>query len=689
MKTVMVNQAVHGYRDGHRLLQSSTPLATDAARSLLVLSDMSGPSLQSGFDEYLTGYPLPETDVYVLARTWYADEMRRPGCVWTHSILVDRPDLAALSPGSIISAFRRPSRSESYASYGEALELSCAKNDSTFNEIGDLNLRKRIIDAVFRSLQPTIVQGESAAALESFILALWMLQWPGARALFSFCTGALMPRIHAGALLDLQVVPRAVPSSHFRKIAASATVLDGHGDTESIATWVEIVVDDLVGAEKPFRTWLANMTAPEAKRNMMPALAQIFHVWSKPSVNVASMVNALAAERNLDARTIENLLEDLFARVEQELGISGELELLELLGTNPEAEIFLPAAVAVENRLTALFAQSRKDTVQLLDALLGMSPNTLGERVLREGCRSLNVSEVVALSAAHPEFLLTVVRANPQIATSPDLWRGIRSRGREILGAVGDANPPEDVMATIVDAVVKTNIEGVAEELVRIAGDVAVVAALDAMLKGSLHDDWHWRSALTKRAGAVLKWAVDRQEDMGDVLAVVASLLSPADRTFRKKYVELWQSRLNSRNAVSDSPRVAAFGLAIALSERGHADLLASSFQIIFDTLALGHLDHDAWEWLRYLVPPTSWWRKWDKCERVAVAVARNLSEEEASLSTVFKTARSSSALRKVVSALDTDWNQRRYLRSLREICSNDSSIGTQEQRKIFLENAW
>ena len=44
MPPVSIHQAIHGYRDGHRLLSSSVSLGADAARAMLVLSDMSGPA---------------------------------------------------------------------------------------------------------------------------------------------------------------------------------------------------------------------------------------------------------------------------------------------------------------------------------------------------------------------------------------------------------------------------------------------------------------------------------------------------------------------------------------------------------------------------------------------------------------------------------------------------------------------
>lgn len=85
MTGAVLHQTLHGYSDGHRLISSSLSLAGQDARTMQVMSDLSGPGVKPGVDGYLTGHPLEGVGKYVLARTWAAPEMPRPGCVWTHS----------------------------------------------------------------------------------------------------------------------------------------------------------------------------------------------------------------------------------------------------------------------------------------------------------------------------------------------------------------------------------------------------------------------------------------------------------------------------------------------------------------------------------------------------------------------------------------------------------------------------
>jgi len=75
---IVVQQALHGYGDGHRLLAGSASLQTPDARAMLVLSDTSGASAKLPLEGYLTGYPLSKSGKYVLARTWAAPEVSRP-----------------------------------------------------------------------------------------------------------------------------------------------------------------------------------------------------------------------------------------------------------------------------------------------------------------------------------------------------------------------------------------------------------------------------------------------------------------------------------------------------------------------------------------------------------------------------------------------------------------------------------
>ena len=118
-----LHQALHGYADGHRQLALSTTLKPRDQKRLLALSDISGPGARLDDDGYLTGYPLAESGYFALGRTWLAPEMPRPGCVWTHTLLIDFTDLAALDTlTGLLDLFRRPLAASVTSAYSNPVD---------------------------------------------------------------------------------------------------------------------------------------------------------------------------------------------------------------------------------------------------------------------------------------------------------------------------------------------------------------------------------------------------------------------------------------------------------------------------------------------------------------------------------------------------------------------------------------
>jgi hypothetical protein len=132
---------------------------------------------------------------------------------------------------------------------------------------------------------------------------------------------------------------------------------------------------------------------------------------------------------------------------------------------------------------------------------------------------------------------------------------------------------------------------------------------------------------------------------------------------------------------------VATFGLTLAFWEGvANSPLLAACFQPTYDAAGTSRLEYEEWDWLRDYAPSISWYRDWDKCERLASAVARLLRKQDASLETVFRVVHSRAAIKKVTAILDDDRDARPYLKSLRKAAEAQYAVGTREQRDALLE---
>lgn len=220
LSKVILHQALHGYKGGHKLLACSGELSDSEKRTMLSYSDYSGSGIEKNFTSYLTGYPLPSSKFYVFAKTWYADEMNRPGCVWTHSLLINFTDLWTLkNMQSLCAFFKRPLMDSSYDEYEE--DISIVEKDkfpSPTSEKGFFNLSCELYSKPQKGI---VLLGESSSQYEEKILQIWNWQWPKMKRNFTFCTGALSLRKYDEQPFDIQVMPY----KRERAISSTETVL--------------------------------------------------------------------------------------------------------------------------------------------------------------------------------------------------------------------------------------------------------------------------------------------------------------------------------------------------------------------------------------------------------------------------------------------------------------------------------
>ncbi|SMF60656.1 hypothetical protein SAMN02982989_1094 [Xaviernesmea oryzae] len=178
-----VHQAVFGYSNGHRLLASSIQLSSIDNYELAAASDLApGVSLDPSLS-YLTGVGLPESKLYALIRTWAAPEMQRPGCVWSHVLLLSRQllssqiDLAALAP-----LLRRPGGYKGDSGFTKPLLIGRRQRGAPSPSL--VIVEQALVACYDDTYFATARQSQDE--IERAILAVWSQQWPRLRSTFVF-----------------------------------------------------------------------------------------------------------------------------------------------------------------------------------------------------------------------------------------------------------------------------------------------------------------------------------------------------------------------------------------------------------------------------------------------------------------------------------------------------------------------
>lgn len=207
---IELHQMLHGYKLGHNYVQGSIILpSSHDMDKIATLSDWSEFVDKGGVRDYITAYPLFESPYYVIAKSWYADEMRRPGCVWTHSLLIQRSDLGKITDFcQLLPLFQRPAVDEKdFSDYSKSIVLN---EKSIYSDKGYSSWTEAKVSELYAAmLSPrpiSILKEADNVALQKMLLNLYNYLPSGLLWQKSFCSGTALPRSYEGQLLSLQFV---------------------------------------------------------------------------------------------------------------------------------------------------------------------------------------------------------------------------------------------------------------------------------------------------------------------------------------------------------------------------------------------------------------------------------------------------------------------------------------------------
>ena len=200
-----VERQVHGYRQGHQTLAASAQLPKEDQSAVDRLSDVAGPLRpRERFNPYLTSYPLPSGERYVLARMWQDLIVARAGCVRTVSLIIPIADWAAaesLSPFLDLLKFDRPP--EAANATREIVSSSCP---TPLSPAPDFRASE-LLEALFLE-EPRPVVVFDVPAPDLIAARLLTALWPSMRRRFALSTFALSPRKVSGRDFDLVFAPK-------------------------------------------------------------------------------------------------------------------------------------------------------------------------------------------------------------------------------------------------------------------------------------------------------------------------------------------------------------------------------------------------------------------------------------------------------------------------------------------------
>lgn len=637
---IYIEQTLHGYSSGHTLIASSVTLSPDSKRIMLPISDMSGSSMQAGFESYITGYPLKTEKKYAIAKTWYAPEMKRPGCVWTHTLLIDFSDLPKIKNLELLlEKFLRPNdKKKEITPYTLPIQYMINSEHTNYiYSVGSEILVKQILENIYQYPTSVLISKDLAKYGEELVvLSIWMQLWPRLRRNFSFCTGAISARYFQGELLDLQFIS---PKFDYALISRNKAIIINKKSSIShsdFPEWVALAFDNLSFPSIELERFLSFYGSDTpAKRTSFKVMVETYLYLKNNNPKLAESLKYLALKFKLPTNA-NNLKGSIF-------GLSNSVFPL-VIPKYEEKQIILNLCSTLfyasydykklmfKERFFNIFFEITDDSINFLKAVLESEPNCFGEEAVRE------LPSVIAKNGNLEQiwsdrFLSNLfVNLNPNLTYEKNFWFQQKGNEAEIVSILQNIDDTIDfnwksVITNLIDIDADIDLQTFNGTDIRIEEFILewIDSRSDFDAK-TCNLGRNWLDYLKLNVLEVLLW-LDKKSDINiNTMLFVVKILDPNSSEVINYGLSPWLKVVRAYDEYKysrDFFEIHSFLLCVAFNSNN--EKAKAIFEIAFEPvyLALTH-DHLKYEYWKKLEPHTkslSSLFNWDKSKKLAKAL--------------------------------------------------------------------
>ena len=624
MRELVLQQALFGYDDGHRLLQSSFRLANYEKDLLLQLSDLAPGISRLREEGYWTGMPLRESSCYALLRTWPAPEKSRPGCVWTHAIIIPFEYLHSdLDWVWLAERFVRPGSSKRYSEYAGSIVV-----DDTRSGLDHLTTfeTEELASCIYFSK----CHGTASASQEELgrqAIAIWSQQWPLLRTALTFRT---VEKSNSGRswllnfdmmLIDgsLRVQHESVVTSDDRLPVREAAALLSKDLAHSSGSTFHQFRDKYSTGLPLHPKWTGFLAAVETK--LRDAIR-----FSEPEMYRSLLeATARALPGSSDGRCLKEGLVDFTQNTELRLPSEFSIGAVEFIALSEVASTF-PHAKFSDETAAWMWSNTRARLIKLLDSTFMFNEGVLQD-LLTQLVRVIPIDQLMEGVDEARGVRKRMVSLRPELLK----WRGVSELPpEEIVELLSLVSESEVKSINVVRELIFTKDARLAEMLcARFTGEVVFSVCESGSYvthKGQPHD------LILRFAGEVASQYLTvefvSRLDTTSALLSFAAMLGFINGMTISAGPGLWGNSL--LNAATDSPKpqlqtlqAFALSLAVASPRPGAEMLLEYSFEPVHEALRDSRLDYQASVIIEPHLPDVGWWHRWDNCYRLRMAVIR------------------------------------------------------------------
>ena len=613
---IKVHQYLFGYQDGHRLLGTSLQLPEEAASVLLLLSDLAPGLSLPAHGGYWTGTPLPSVKSYALMRTWLAPEMSRPGCVWTHVLIVAFSDIARFPDLSIlVEHFTRPSAATSFENYGTPILLTPLSADATLRQNCFAKVdAQRVIQAIYADHGTGTVIAP-LGALDDAIFAIWSQQWPRLRRSFSFRTATSSNENLSTTTKKFDLVVLLVSDRNQDKMIDN--------DLNSIEAWEKICIDDLLF---PHNTELRRFlwrygSDVRLGRKRFKFLVNIYLSTRSTRLGNKNLYTLLANVTKVLSSTEDGkvLKEDLVGSNQYSLLPSLDpIDLLAFYVNNPIASKLPALSTNTFEAIQQNWLDRSEEILSIAETAVERATE-LEEKLLDQLAAVTDASTFLFSTQTRPNLRDKLLTSKPSLLDTDYL---LNISNVELLRLIEYV--PDDALI-LVDRILLRLLEvddiNIAEEMTRRFPDSAIAAVIGAIESFFTGDrvtiPQSWVKTIAAQSSKILNSGFIERARTTSALSFFASMLGYAQPAILQAGPMPWVNGLkNSRDDLGgpDRQNFLVFLLVLALHEptAGCEPLFEIAFGSVHADLKYSKLSLKQTLQLQQYLPSLGWFNNWD-----------------------------------------------------------------------------
>lgn len=613
---------LHGYDHGHNYIQGSIVLdSSHDMNKIAMLSDWS--EYVNGVDySYLTFYSLDESNYYVVAKTWYASEMSRPGCVWTHSLLICKDDLANISDFLLLQEyFVHPAFVADYSKkiiYDDALGVQ----HRNMLDISDEALLWQMYSFLYEESKSLTLPLVRDFNVVQYLALQFFNNLPvGLLSKINLCTGTISERPFGNKNKTIVFSPSAVQNI----FVISETKFTFLG---RLVTAVIYKDDQMSRLIRSFDNELGDsLDKFSAFLQLLDLFNQNLTVESEKEKNEYLIIEQLA--KGFPYQSEGCRLKQRFLSKSATSYFVNEENFLYMMCV-VDVRAFYKEDIHFMERVHSLFEDSKEKYITLLERLIDSSENNdWGDQLLRDSVNLLSSEDWDILIQTKWYVFLSLASINPSLLNNTSWQNAGKRQVKGVLDILSKESSRQGFIKykELLEAIYAYNIqidEGLANAISLHLSDFVCMILSKANSAGIFIDSL-MRECIGKQ-DKVIMWMKNESTISQDVTTrFIICDLDPKSKILKDSSSALWRKIIYESSMPLDY-YIFIFVLSFNWYKDADAiEYMKYAFMPIYKAVITSQITLRQWKKLENLMEPLKIWQDWDKGKKMRKTLAKRL----------------------------------------------------------------